>query len=289
MGKTVKLLLDEIKIEGWIKDLIPNRTPEEQNLLKEDIKANGLKTKPIVIKIHDDPEYEYALVDGHGRHEALEALEAEENKENRYSCDVRPYSGKKEIKDAMLRIQLGRRNLSENAKNRLRAEIWEGTKESTDSESVTFADTATKLEISERQLSRSVEFNNAAKKLEAAISTATAFIEDKDTQKKDILLLAEKVDDYPELVSEAIEKAASSTGKRKRSTVIKKVLSKIEATDSESVKSKRKVSKLLPAGISLSPESLEKLLEVAETKQEVTKLLTQLLQNYLEALNNEQG
>jgi len=95
----------------WIRDLFDSRTPHEQAVLTEDIKRNGLVTPVTLSRIGDD---EYCLVDGFGRIEAYETLGI-----TKIAYEIRLLSTEDAIKSFMMRRQLGRRNLSPQAKAKI--------------------------------------------------------------------------------------------------------------------------------------------------------------------------
>jgi len=105
---TGRIDIEDIQVIDWIKDLIPGRTEEEQELLQNNIKANKQQT-PIIITDFDD--LENILIDGHGRYEAFMALEIHQIKFVRHK-----FKDRSEIETFMFRQQLGRRNLTKQGK-----------------------------------------------------------------------------------------------------------------------------------------------------------------------------
>ncbi len=208
-----KIDIEDITILDWIRDLIPPRSEDEQKLLEENLKVNRQLT-PVVIT--DLGEQENVLVDGHGRIEALKSLGKYDVKFIR--CQ---YADEYAIKDAMLRIQLGRRNLSENAQSLLRAQIWQQNKK--DSESFSKKETAESMNVNERTLTRDLKFAEAATQLEKIIPESQEFIKAKTTPKKVVTEIAAIAKDSPKQAKKFITEVSKGKTSREKSKILKQI------------------------------------------------------------------
>lgn len=208
------LLLEEIVIKPWIKNLIPERTKEETDYLVADIDKHGQKLKAIVSTIDE----EIVLIDGHGRYEALKQLG-----KSRIKVEFRnELQTEQQIKEAMLRIQLGRRNISENAKARLRAEILQ-QKTNLDKNS-TKKKIAEELEVTDRTLRNDAKFNANCKMVEEIYPQAKAFLENKNTPKTVAATLSKLAKEIPEKIPAIVEELFQEKSKDSRSNKLKEIV-----------------------------------------------------------------
>ncbi len=93
----------ELTILPELKSLIPPLTEEEKNLLKESILKDGVKD-PLDVWIHDN---QATIIDGHNRYEIATDLGIA------FGTKEHLFDHIEQVKDWMLKKQLGRRNLTD--------------------------------------------------------------------------------------------------------------------------------------------------------------------------------
>jgi len=229
-----KIDVEDLIILDWIRDLIPPRSEEEQKLLKEDIRANKQTTAIIITDIdgHED-----VVIDGHGRVEIFRELDGREFE--RIKFVRREYADRQAIENEMLRIQLGRRNLSENAKSLLRAKIWNQEKQERRSSK---QEVAGSLSVTERTLSNDVKLAKAADTLCSTILGSEEFINDPTTPKTVIAEVAKVAANNPDLAKEIISEVSKGSSKDEKSKILKSKIAEKERRSSSAKKSLRSVS-----------------------------------------------
>ena len=214
-GKGKFIPLSDITILDWIRNLIPARTEEEQTILLENLEDNGQQTPAIVTKIGND---NYCLIDGHGRYEALKEL----NSDSIWVVSQK-FKDKQSIKDTMLRIQLGRRNLSENVKSRLRGEIWNKSKQLKSEGNdvpLTLKEQAAEFGITDRTLKKDAKFAEEAYNLEQAVPEAKRLIEDPTTPKTVTSKLAEIAKNSPHEAQKLVTLVEQGKTKDEKSKIL---------------------------------------------------------------------
>ena len=228
-----KIDIEDLTILDWIRDLIPPRSEEEQKLLREDIRANKQTT---AIIITDVDGHENVVIDGHGRVEIFRELDGREFE--RIKFVRREYADRQAIENEMLRIQLGRRNLSENAKSLLRAKIWNQEKKERRSSKQKIASS---LSVTERTLSNDVKLAKAADILRSTVPGSEEFINDPTTPKTVIAEAAEVAVKNSHLAQEIISEVSQGNSKDEKSKIFKSKIAKNERCSS-STKSLSSVS-----------------------------------------------
>ena len=229
-----KIDLEDLTILDWIRDLIPPRSEEEQRLLKEDIRANKQTT---AIVITDIDGHEDVVIDGHGRVEIFRELDGREFEKIKFVR--REYANRQAIENEMLRIQLGRRNLSENAKSLLRAKIWSQEKQERRSSK---QEVASSLSVTERTLTNDVKLAKAADTLRSAVPGSEEFINDPTTPKTVITEAAKVAAEDPHLAREIISEVSKGSSKDEKSKILKLEQNKKERRSSFTKKSLKSVS-----------------------------------------------
>jgi ParB-like chromosome segregation protein Spo0J len=214
-GKGKLIPLTEITVLNWIKDLIPPRSEEEQRLLLENLEDNGQQTPVLVTQIDDQ---KYILVDGHGRYEALQQL-----KESSIWVVSQKFKDEQAIKDAMLRIQLGRRNLSENVKIRLIGEIW-NRRDGGQTDPLTRKELATQSKTSESTVKRAAKYAQAIADIESVIPGAKAIMDDPTTPRAIALQLAPIARENPNRAREILDKVAAEESDKAKNKVFRNAI-----------------------------------------------------------------
>lgn len=255
-GKGRFVALAEVTVLTWIKDLIPPRSEEEQKLLLENIEDNGQQTPAIVTQIGDQ---KYVLVDGHGRYEALQELQ-----ESSIWVVSQRFRDEQAIKDAMLRIQLGRRNLSENVRIRLIGEIWNRRTELEEGQPdpPTRKELAIQTNISESTVKRAGRYANDLAFLESAIPGVRAIFDDPAMPRAIAKPLVEVAKDSPELAKYILDQVASEDSDKAKNKVFKKALAEIQKPGGQSDPLKKKVKS---QKINLSPEIVKLVMPIAKS------------------------
>lgn len=108
-------LKQHITILPELKDLIPPLTEEEIRLLEESIQKDGCREPLTVWERTEGNTTEHILIDGHNRYRICQ----------QFGIDFKVktplfFESIKEVKDYMIDLQMGRRNLSEEQKSYLR-------------------------------------------------------------------------------------------------------------------------------------------------------------------------
>jgi len=201
-GKGRLINLDKIVVLDWIKNLIPPRTKEEDWLLLESLEDEGQNTPVIVTKIGSD---DYVLVDGHGRFTALQEL----NSDSIWIIS-RKFRDEQDIKDTMLRIQLGRRNISENVRIRLIGEIWNRAKlaNSGQADPTTRKEVADECKTSESTVKRAASYALDVEEIVKIIPSAQTFLDAATTPRAIVKTLKTIAQKDPNKAQRIIEKVA---------------------------------------------------------------------------------
>jgi hypothetical protein len=255
-GKGRFISLTEVTVLTWIKDLIPPRSEEEQRLLLENIEDHGQQTPVIVTQIG---EQKYVLVDGHGRYEALKQLD-----ESSIWVVSQKFRNEQAIKDAMLRIQLGRRNLSENVRVRLIGEIWNRRIDSEEGQPdpLTKKELAIQTKTSESTVKRAGKFANNVSFLESVIPGARAIFDDPTTPRAIANPLVKVAEENPELAKSILDQVASEGSDKAKNKVFRKALAEVQKPGGQTDPLKKKVKS---QKINLSPEIVELVMPIAKS------------------------
>ncbi|TAE69910.1 MAG: hypothetical protein EAZ85_12450 [Bacteroidetes bacterium] len=114
-GDTEDTIKKRLKILDELKIFIPPLSENEYDLLKYNIQTEGCRDALIIWKNDND----YILVDGHNRHKICEELKID------YRIEVKKFDSIFEVKDWMVSNQLGKRNVTEDAKSYLRGKQYQ--------------------------------------------------------------------------------------------------------------------------------------------------------------------
>ncbi|MEH0152667.1 ParB N-terminal domain-containing protein [Limibacter armeniacum] len=160
-----KINLDEeikknITVLEELKGFIPTPTQEERELLKESIAAEGCKEPLLLWEHRHEAGTEYILVDGHNRFGVCQEIGAD------FNIRIKSFENIEAVKDYMIDIQLGRRNLTEQQKSYLRGlyynrEKQKAFKQATDEAGKgerTSEKVAKQYNVSEKTIRRDAEF-----------------------------------------------------------------------------------------------------------------------------------
>ncbi len=194
--KTQSLSMDAIGQENNIKahiivfeelkKLIPPLTIEEKGQLKENIIQHGIKdpltiweTKASLLRKEikpgtsdyrklddiDDDETVYVLIDGHNRHEISQETGID------FRFTITTFKALQEVKDYMINLQLGRRNLTPDQMSYLRGLRYNQLKKGRgnhDKNSVNVAkELASEFKVSDRTVKRDGEFAEVVDRLDS--------------------------------------------------------------------------------------------------------------------------
>jgi hypothetical protein len=277
-GKGRFIALTEVTVLTWIKDLIPPRSEEEQRLLLENLEDNGQQTPAIVTQIGDQ---KYVLVDGHGRYEALQQLQ-----ESSIWVVSQRFKDEQAIKDTMLRIQLGRRNLSENVRIRLIGEIWNRRTQHSDggqADPLTKKELAIQTKTSESTVKRAAKYAHAVGKIESVVPGARAIMDDPSTPRAIAEPLAEIANGNPELAKDILAQVSSEESDKAKNKVFQKALAEIQKSGSQTDPLKKKVKS---QKINLSPEIVELVMPIAKSNNlSLATQIENLIREHLAEIN----
>lgn len=277
-GKGRFIALTEITVLSWIKDLIPPRSEEEQRLLLENIEDNGQQTPALVTQLGG---HKYVLVDGHGRYEALQQLQ-----ESSIWVVSQKFKDEQAIKDAMLRIQLGRRNLSENVRIRLIGEIWNRRtqlSEEGQADPLTRKELANQTKTSESTVKRAARYASAVDKIESVVPGARAIMDDPMTPRAIAEPLVEIASVNPELAKDILAQVSSEESDKAKNKVFKKALAEAQRSGGQSDPPNRKVKS---QKINLSPEIVELVMPIAKSNNlSLATQIENLIKEHLAEIN----
>ncbi|BDD12919.1 hypothetical protein FUAX_53510 (plasmid) [Fulvitalea axinellae] len=102
-----------ITVIDELRDLIPPLASDDADQLLENIRTEGKVREALVLWERAD---DFVLVDGHNRLRVIKELGLSEDA---WRVDIRPFSGMPEVREWMIRNQLGRRNLTKEQKDYL--------------------------------------------------------------------------------------------------------------------------------------------------------------------------
>lgn len=114
-GDTEDTIKKKIKILEELKIFIPPLSDNEYDLLKYNIQNEGCRDALIIWKNDSD----YILVDGHNRFKICNELKID------YRIEIKKFESIFEVKDWMVSNQLGKRNVTEDAKSYLRGKQYQ--------------------------------------------------------------------------------------------------------------------------------------------------------------------
>ncbi len=136
-----------------LKDFIPPLVNYERELLKEDIEKNGVKDPIEYVLIKRKP----IIIDGHNRFSIIQELNLPFYK---WSVSLIPIKNIEDIKIYMLKKQLGRRNISDSARDDLIGRLYNNNKKTRGNikgQAVTSVNVAEEIAKKENISSRSVK------------------------------------------------------------------------------------------------------------------------------------
>lgn len=271
-GKGRLIDLDEIVTLDWIENLIPPRTEEEDRLLLESLEDEGQNTPVLVTKIGD---LQYVLVDGHGRYQALKKLNADS-----IWAISRKFKNEQDIKDAMLRIQLGRRNISENVRIRLIGEIWNRTKQTNagQADPTTRKEVAAECNTSESTVKRAASYAAEVAEIVEVIPSARAFFDDATTPRTIVKPLRKILQKNPDKAKQIIETVAAQETDKAKNKVFKEEIEKLELETDKPAQAEPSTKNNKSRRVSLSSEVIERVLPVAKANNlSLTKQIENLI------------
>ncbi len=114
-GDTEDTIKKKIKILDELKIFIPPLADNEYELLKYNIQTEGCRDALIIWKNNEN----YILVDGHNRYKICEEFKID------YRIEIKNFDSIFEVKDWMVSNQLGKRNVTEDAKSYLRGKQYQ--------------------------------------------------------------------------------------------------------------------------------------------------------------------
>ena len=320
--KTQSLSMDAIGQENSIKNhiivfdelkkLIPPLTSEEKAQLKENIIQHGIKdpltiweTKASLLRTEvtlDTPDYEkldgidddetvYVLIDGHNRYEISKDTGID------FRFTITTFKALQEVKDYMINLQLGRRNLTPDQMSYLRGLRYNQLKKSRgnhDKNSVNVAkELASEFKVSDRTVKRDGEFADVIDRLNSQERDSVLSGKTK-LPRKQVQDIKNLLDEKPD---KGLEHALGALSEREAETVSEKEVKSIskamdtENTDDEYDEEKSGIMDSLIDNLVFterSPESLVK--ELKRTVKESNLLDIQILnklRNIIEILNNK--
>ncbi len=115
---SVEEIKSKLIIKEELKQFIPPLTKEEFAQLEDNLLVEGCRDPLVVWKKGE----EYILVDGHNRHRICTKHGID------FRIEEKSFGGLAEVKDWMINNQLGKRNLTEDAKSYLRGEQYKNEK-----------------------------------------------------------------------------------------------------------------------------------------------------------------
>ena len=110
---------NNLKILPELREYIPPLSDEEFTLLEASIVKEGCRDFLIAWK---NPEDQYILIDGHNRHKICQLHQVD------YRLSIKEFNDIDEVKIWMISNQLGKRNMSEEAKSYLRGKQYQNEK-----------------------------------------------------------------------------------------------------------------------------------------------------------------